>query len=625
MAIRIAIREQLAFLVVLAVLLGLMILSVPVWVFVHRFITDIEGSQLALTASLKASKISAELALVQSTCHTISSRLVIHRYLNDLYAGNATQSDWEAARQDLAGSLSVGFVTGVLQGRIYTRNATGDANGVINATSSHVGQISLPHRLADGRPAYLDDSPEGYPPQLYPNLTYTDSARLRLSPYGVRQAAYAVEADPGDPVSIDDGLLLGPLVVNQTFALMSITVPIRDQFSNEWIIGYMTVVFSAASLFAVQESREGLGQTGIVLLVGPAGPSNRFDQANPASQRTCLPDRNGFGDRLVRFLLPPRPLDGQDDRHFDHSHDPTSHDDGDAYHVPFPVKAYPAVLHSLCAQFDTVNNASFMTSTHNEQGVPVAVGFARTDTPLVSWTVLVEQAKAEVDDPIVTLRNIILGCVFGTAGLIILLVFPLAHLSVLPIRRLKAATEKTIAPPGYDRAPHDDDHDESGGSGTISARSPKSHKRAWAAAASKVLRHRVRESPPADYDQECARRTFKIPGKVDERRHLIADELTELTQFFNGMSDELVRQYTLLDEKVAERTQQLEISKKAAEAANESKTLFIANLSHELKTPLNGILGMCAVCMEETDIFRIKQSLKTLYKSGMWLHMLPPS
>jgi osomolarity two-component system sensor histidine kinase SLN1 len=70
-------------------------------------------------------------------------------------------------------------------------------------------------------------------------------------------------------------------------------------------------------------------------------------------------------------------------------------------------------------------------------------------------------------------------------------------------------------------------------------------------------------------------------------------------------------------------SQELEISKQAAEAANESKTLFIANISHELKTPLNGILGMCAVCLGEEDLPRIKKSLHVIYKSGdLLLHLL---
>lgn len=89
------------------------------------------------------------------------------------------------------------------------------------------------------------------------------------------------------------------------------------------------------------------------------------------------------------------------------------------------------------------------------------------------------------------------------------------------------------------------------------------------------------------------------------------------------MTDELMLQYQGLEAKVAERTRELEISKKAAEAANESKTLFIANISHELKTPLNGILGMCAVCMGEDDLPRIKRSLQVVYKSGdLLLHLL---
>lgn len=89
------------------------------------------------------------------------------------------------------------------------------------------------------------------------------------------------------------------------------------------------------------------------------------------------------------------------------------------------------------------------------------------------------------------------------------------------------------------------------------------------------------------------------------------------------MSDELMLQYQSLEQKVAVRTHELELSKKAAEAANESKTLFIANISHELKTPLNGILGMCAVCMGEDDLPRIKRSLQVVYKSGdLLLHLL---
>jgi osomolarity two-component system sensor histidine kinase SLN1 len=89
------------------------------------------------------------------------------------------------------------------------------------------------------------------------------------------------------------------------------------------------------------------------------------------------------------------------------------------------------------------------------------------------------------------------------------------------------------------------------------------------------------------------------------------------------MTDELLLQYTSLESKVADRTQELEVSKKAAEAANESKTLFIANISHELKTPLNGILGMCAVCMGEDDLPKIKRSLQVVYKSGdLLLHLL---
>jgi osomolarity two-component system sensor histidine kinase SLN1 len=408
----------------------------------------------------------------------------------------------------------------------------------------------------------------------------------------------------------------------------------------------MTLVANTRTLVEVQMSDEGLGTTGVVLFIGSINPWNHFSAQVAASNATWMPPLQAFEEQEVRFLLPPQPAEDQPDRHNQRSFGSGKYSDA------FRLRQYPAVLDVLRNQNPKPNNATSDLSATNEQGYSVAVGVARPQTSLVSWAIVVEKDQSEAYQPIRTLRSILLGCVFGTLGLILLLVFPFAAWSVKPIRRLKMATKNSsrlnarpfcpfggpqpllvsrlrktaltvlaVDPPGYEDDEDDvfDEENPSSG-GTTSGRSSE---KGMLAKIRRKIRKRRRAKLREGVATEPRRRQFKIPAKVEDGKHYVTDELTELTQTFNEMTEELLKQYTSLDEKVAERTRELEISKKAAEAANESKTLFIANISHELKTPLNGIMGMCAVCMEEDDVDRIKQSLKTVYKSGdLLLHLL---
>jgi osomolarity two-component system sensor histidine kinase SLN1 len=456
------------------------------------------------------------------------------------------------------------------------------------------------------------------PPSLYPNLTYTGLSGIHDGePKGIGNTFVQAFTD----VDLKSPLLLGPLRVNSSFAMVSLTLPIINQTSHIDVMGYMTILAQASALYNIQKSREGLDLTGEVLILRPSEPQNKFPPPERPSSQGHTANRTLLESADVLFMFPLDPTPGQADRHSFHNFSNFSE--------TFPLSSYPAALDAFSNMNPNLNNASSDLSTTNEQGQQVAVGYARPQTKLVDWVLIVEQTKAEAFGPVVQLRRILLGCVFGTLGLILLLVVPMAHWSVKPITRLKEATEKSIQPPGYSPkgsirsqnllGPSDGSVDEETGEDHISTHQSKCSTGIFV----RMRRLGRRQKSKAELNEDARRRVFKIPGKVIDRKHYITDELTELTSTFNEMSDELMMQYSKLEERVAERTRELEVSKKAAEAANESKTLFIANISHELKTPLNGILGMCAVCMGEDDLSQIKRSLQVVYKSGdLLLHLL---
>jgi signal transduction histidine kinase/CheY-like chemotaxis protein len=75
--------------------------------------------------------------------------------------------------------------------------------------------------------------------------------------------------------------------------------------------------------------------------------------------------------------------------------------------------------------------------------------------------------------------------------------------------------------------------------------------------------------------------------------------------------------------KLKEVQRELSIAKEAAEAASHAKTEFIANMSHDIRTPLTGIVGMSKLLEDNVHEVNLKQYAYWLGESGrQLLHML---
>ncbi|KAI9837101.1 MAG: hypothetical protein M1819_000752 [Sarea resinae] len=566
------------------------------------------SSSLSLTASLKAAQLTSSLSIIESNAKSIASRVLLQNALQRYGEGNNTDANWSRAVTDLGTALAAGGQNALVQAIIFPNNATGLGGpyGLLNVTSDSIPRdLMLPYSYPNGSNVRLGDVGPGYPRELYPNISYSS---VVLNSTNNLTLAHVLN----NTVTLypNSTLLLGPLQINSSFALLSLTLPIINNTSATDVLGYATVIINAGMIYDIIDSLTGLDDTGIVLLVTPNTPDHRFPPGVTFNSRH--PDKiSSAYHQEVRFLLPPSQNVSRGKRH-----DPSP--------PPFQLHGYPAALDAFSRESGDLNNAGSLISTMNEINKSVSVGYALPQVSFCDWALLVEHSRAAVFAPIHHLRNTLVACVFGTAGGILVLVLPIAHLSVRPIRQLREATKRTVGPACYTpdhsslRTTNSDGEPHSGDETAIGEKLKQEGLLAGLLAWRKDAR-----KPRAQRKAERRKHVFRIPGKVPERKHAVKDELTDLTETFNEMSDELMMQYERLEERVKERTQELEISKKAAEAANESKTLFIANLSHELKTPLNGILGMCAVCMQEEDQTKIKRSLGIIYKSGdLLLHLL---
>lgn len=132
-------------------------------------------------------------------------------------------------------------------------------------------------------------------------------------------------------------------------------------------------------------------------------------------------------------------------------------------------------------------------------------------------------------------------------------------------------------------------------------------------------------------DQEDAKRVFQVVRKNTSQGKPVNVKFRvphkdgslvwlALSAVFIRMEGTYRIYYTVLsDISIQVRSEQRELEARKAEEANKAKTDFLATVSHDMRTPLNGILGLTHLMLGKVEDVDLKKDLQQLDNSGRYL------
>ncbi|CAI4391241.1 BCE_3a_G0026920.mRNA.1.CDS.1 [Saccharomyces cerevisiae] len=604
---RIGIRTQLTALVSIVALGSLIILAVTTGVYFTSDYKNLRSDRLYIAAQLKSSQIDQTLNYLYYQAYYLASRYALQSSLTSYVAGNKSADNWVDSLSVIQKFLSSSNLFYVA--KVYDSSF----NAVLNATNNGTGD---------------------------------------LIPEDVLDSLFPLSTDTPLPSSLETiGILTDP-VLNSTDYLMSMSLPI---FANPSIIltdsrvyGYITIIMSAEGLKSVFNDTTALAHSTIAIISAVYNSQGKASGYHfvfpPYGSRSDLPQkvfsikndtfissafRNGKGGSLKQTNI-------LSTRNTALGYSPCS----------FNLVNWVAIVSQPESVFlsPATKLAKIITGTVIAIGVFVIL----LTLPLAHWAV----------QPIVRLQKATELITEGRG------LRPSTPRTISRASSFKRGFSSGFAVPSsllqFNTA-------EAGSTTSVSGHGGSAHGSGAAFSANSSMKSAInlgneKMSPPEeenkipnnhtdakismddslnhdllgphslrhnDTDRSSNRSHILTTSanlteaRLPDYRRLFSDELSDLTETFNTMTDALDQHYALLEERVRARTKQLEAAKIEAEAANEAKTVFIANISHELRTPLNGILGMTAISMEETDVNKIRNSLKLIFRSGeLLLHIL---